>query len=382
MRADWPCRFLWVYLQFAEICRGRTPAGIRLALRTLPKALDDTYLLILNRIADTETAETVCVVNTVLKWTHCVQSRCSIELINSVLAVGVPASDRYYWKQAAILDICQNLVVFDVSLETFRFAHYSVQEFFVGQSGFDNAEAHAGIAQMCLAVLTGEEETTDPVLLSYCTLAWAAHVRLSGDGNHELERRWKLFLQPSPKYAEWYSRIVLDDRHRALRRKDGVVSPLWVAYIYRLNSVFIFLLANGANGNDPNDEGETPLIHAARVGDFDFAQRMIQSGKFDLRFKTKAGSTAVQLAMAGGHRRIARILFREVPDFTQQSRIIEESTPQVVVHRQLENGAEQDSGDINGETLLNQVIRYRNYQMQRRLREVIRTPSSTHLPTE
>lgn len=156
--------------------------------------------MILKRITDTETAETVRVVNTVLKWILCTLGFCRAELVSEVPPLGEADTDRYRWKHPAILDICQNLVVYDEQLNTFRFAHFSVQEFLIDQPECDEEETHTGIAETCLTVLMRQPDTTDSELLYYSTDSWAVHVRLSGGGNRVLEGLWKEFLQPLPAY--------------------------------------------------------------------------------------------------------------------------------------------------------------------------------------
>lgn len=317
--------------------------------------------MILKRIADSETVETVGVVNTVLKWMLCAQESWTLQSINTALAIGVAASDEFRWKQTAVLDMCQNLLVYDKQLEIFRFTHYSVQEFLVGQPGFDQEKVHAGFAEMCLSVITCQSDTAKSVLLRYCTFSWAAHVRLAGGGTGELERLWKLFLQPSPAYRAWCSRVKTDWRQRSVMEEYNLASPLWVAYFYRLYSIFEFLLGNGANGNDPNDRGESPLVHAARVGDIDFVERMVKSQNVDLNYRRNDGLTALSLAVEEGHERVVRIIL-EKDGVDPNSKDNKGRTPlsmaaicgrEVVVQMLLEkDGVDPDSKSNDGRTPL------------------------------
>ncbi len=52
-----------------------------------------------------------------------------------------------------ILDLCQNLVIFDDSLDVFRFAHLSVREFLEQQPEYNQNSCHALAAEVCMLQL-------------------------------------------------------------------------------------------------------------------------------------------------------------------------------------------------------------------------------------
>lgn len=129
-------------------------------------------------------------------------------------------------------------------------------------------------------------------------------------------------------------------------------SPIRGAYVYRLYSVCGSLLAGREDWNDPNDDGDSPLIHAARVGGSNSAPRMVQCQTLDLGFMTKAthGDRVIDRGQGG---------YSELPRRWWCGRT--------------------ESRDTNGQRPLNRILRTRNHFM---MREVIRTGSSTHLLTE
>lgn len=112
----------------------------------------------------------------------------------------------------AILDICQPLLELDSGLKILRFAHFSVQEFLLGQYTIE--ESHTHVAEACLTLLVNhdprpasDDQPKAYAMLDYATFNWAAHVRLSGAGSNTLTHLWGVFLTPSPAYQTWISKV-------------------------------------------------------------------------------------------------------------------------------------------------------------------------------
>lgn len=260
-------RFLWVHLQILAICREHTPRDVRNALATLPKGLDKTYMRIIENISKIEGTGTLRAVQTVLKWLLYTQQLVAPDTIIDVLTVtpGEALPDNFRWTLDLILNTCHNLVIYDERVNTFRFAHFSVQEFLIRQPEFGPEHAHTNIAEVCLTVLTHQFETKSN-LKSYSIHHWGPHVHLSGGGSPILEGLWKGFLMPastpSPAYISWTAALVQEFGNRTRRFKgatellqfDGVLAPLLVAAIYQLFDIFKFIVNSGADVNCHNAE--------------------------------------------------------------------------------------------------------------------------------
>lgn len=166
--------------------------------------MNDTYLQILGRIASLEGLDTLSTVHTILKWILYAKERCSPVLITEVLSIkpGEDVRDSEEWTLSIILDICQNLVVYDEQLDTLRFAHFSVQEFLEHQPELNHETAHTSITEVCLTSLLYHfnKPTT---LYWYATGNWAVHLGLSSCQNEMLNTLWKTFLTPSRAYIAW-----------------------------------------------------------------------------------------------------------------------------------------------------------------------------------
>lgn len=68
------------------------------------------------------------------------------------------------------------------------------------------------------------------------------------------------------------------------------------------------LLAGGADPNFVGQDGFTPLILAAHIGDIEVVRALLVSGWIDLSVVNANGKTAIAEAIAQGHSEVARIL--------------------------------------------------------------------------
>ena len=80
-----------------------------------------------------------------------------------------------------ILDVCSTLVVYDESLDRFRFAHLSVRESLESQPGYTTFEANRSVVERSLQTVTCHQPSGDP-FWSYAILYWISH-------DHRLEEQ-------------------------------------------------------------------------------------------------------------------------------------------------------------------------------------------------
>lgn len=148
------------------------------------------YSDIQNRIThESESPRTIAIARDTLMWIlYAIRPLTPMELIAAIsmtpLALGF---DTNGLTVKTILDVCQNLVVFDEKLDVLRFAHYSVQEFLL--LDLEPADCHTQVAEVCLTLLTHHYMTPGteaPALMDYSTLNWPVHVQSSGTGSDAL----------------------------------------------------------------------------------------------------------------------------------------------------------------------------------------------------
>lgn len=151
-----------------------------------------------------------------LRWIFCAAR--PLTPVELIAAISITPGERiddlasHGLTAQAILDICQPLLVLDSDLDVLRFAHFSVQEFLLGQ--YSRAESHTRVAEACLTLLVNpdprpasDDRPKAYGMLDYATFNWAAHVRLPGAGSNTLTQLWKVFLTPNSAYQSWISNV-------------------------------------------------------------------------------------------------------------------------------------------------------------------------------
>lgn len=215
---------------------------------------------------------------------------------------GEDSPDTLELELDTILDICQNLIVFDSEAGALWLAHFLVQEFLIQHPEFRPELGYAAIAEVCLTFLLYQPKVemsfTDDFMLC-CSYFWGYHTRLSGGGSTMLERLWKMFLipplEPSPVYIEWF--IYIDGPHFAQRGSQlvtctGVIAPVFVACFYRLSNVTKFPLDSGGSLECRNQDENTPLAMVVKSGFAEFVAFLIGRNA-DLNPRNINGDTGI-----------------------------------------------------------------------------------------
>src|SRR5215472_565842 len=74
-----------------------------------------------------------------------------------------------------------------------------------------------------------------------------------------------------------------------------------------------WLLGHGANVNEPDEEGNTPLMLAVRVGIYpDYVQNLLDHGA-DLHARNKSGNTPLMIALDYGSLDSVEVLLKQYP---------------------------------------------------------------------
>jgi hypothetical protein len=176
-------RFLWVSLQIQNLCDGRRikiEEDLVDELAKLPRSLTKMYSLILDNISQVERHGRT-IAETVLRWLICTEdatSETTIAVCSEMSSTGntnLSVEDN--------LDLCCNLVVFDEAMDTFRFAHLSVQEYLELQSGFTQSEANTFLLERLFRIWIGNWSADQNLVCSYVTRYWVSLTRDSKTDN-------------------------------------------------------------------------------------------------------------------------------------------------------------------------------------------------------
>ena len=189
-------RFRWASLQLQSLCSARTDEAIRERLGQLPPNLEDLYLELYEKLTKTSGNSDREVTINAFSWLLCAQRK----LTSREFLAAMSTTPRRQFRQLTkehILEMCSNMVVFDSTLDTFRFAHLSVREFLEKRPEYTREATNALAAETCLLdVLSSADNPTTKRLLSkygqdslnstlshdlrhYSNVYWAQHCQLA-----------------------------------------------------------------------------------------------------------------------------------------------------------------------------------------------------------
>ena len=213
--------FRWASLQLEMLCSMKLDQDIRARLGRIPPKLEQLYEEIYkNNLLKYPGEVGQSIISNIMKWLLCAQRQMrSSELCTAVVLNTVPAEEL---TKEHVLDLCHNFVVFDDSLDVFRFAHLSVREFLEKQAEYMANACHLLVAETCLLQFVGLSEWSAAKALlqdhysvdlrgkaastaellggfhSYATKFWARHCQLIGEEgrtkNPRFKRIFRLFL--------------------------------------------------------------------------------------------------------------------------------------------------------------------------------------------
>ncbi|MCJ1360834.1 MAG: hypothetical protein MMC33_010843, partial [Icmadophila ericetorum] len=314
--------FRWVSLQIQNLCdaqRIKHEEELIQELGRLPKTLRELYDIIFKRIqASGEKSQVIA--ERALKWLLCAQRPLkSLEFIAAVDLHG-----QYPKKSSDILlDMCCNLVVLDVELDVFRFAHLSVREYIEDLDEYTNIEIHKLAAERCIDVYvykTFKTFTTEQnnVLTPYATLYWPVHCQyIKYHLTDKLKGKIRQFtLQDggvSPLFLNWISAMrklphkQLNWEGPLTRKLKTVFSfphtPPFLACCFGLfSSVDDLTTLKNVNWNQRNHDGRTGLQVAAEGGHIEMVEKLLAAGAdVNAAAGRYGGRTALQAAAEGGH---------------------------------------------------------------------------------
>jgi ankyrin repeat protein len=127
-------RFLWVAFQVEDLCRQKSDAEIRQALKSLPKDLPETYQRALSRIVKDGNQK---LASRIFRWIAVAKRPLRLEELREAIAVlpGDEFLDRERLVNNAdiIVPSCGSLLVSDDEDIVVQFAHHTVQDFLLSE---------------------------------------------------------------------------------------------------------------------------------------------------------------------------------------------------------------------------------------------------------
>jgi len=283
-----------------------TETDVRASLTDLPDTLTKAYDEIYERIHAQHKSAPLLALNA-LRWVMFSYEPLASQTLLDAVSSRIGASGKYTQDASitidTILKVCHNFLILDERLDTFRFAHLSVEEFL--ETKFTEVDCHAYIAEICLSLLCspiyfdkydrerriGKGGYRDHHLLLYSTCFWPWHFSYC-EAAHDFETLISLlneFMAGSyyRRFLLYHRSAFLSTRHLtnnsfwrnihvfARQRNDD---PLLAACIFGLTRTFkvLFRLRSGVE-----DIFLDQLLHYACCdGYLELVQYILRKGKF------------------------------------------------------------------------------------------------------
>ncbi|KAM0796953.1 ankyrin repeat-containing domain protein [Usnea florida] len=362
--------FVWVVRQIKNLCRMKTEADIKNAMRVLPRnTLNELYeedFAQMSQIGHHSQGYATQVFSMLL----CTQEALSPEALIQALAKTISRQEEAM-DVSKLIDICSSLVVLDSELNVLRFAHISFQEFLETLAEFTSPNVHRVAAACCLdSCLQGLPSEMEADLWPkdnfdhYSAVYWAEHCRvanLSGD-DELIRRKMREFVfdgrDIALSFVDWIQAVRkfakrLPNDHAMAKWLHSVTnshdSPLFTACVFGLAPV-IEELTNSTeyDWSQTNDHGQSGLYLAAVAGHTTTVKHLLQhevfvnafGGKFDYPLHAACFSghvsivnlllehgadpklgirSALEYALLGDHENIALLLLKSKFDVSDQS---------------------------------------------------------------
>ena len=137
-------------MQLQSLCDLKTDEAVRERIGRLPPKLENLYMELYTKMAKYPADADRRITKSAFSWLLCAQRTLSSAEFLAMLSI-TPGGDFSQISKDQVLDICCNMVIFDSTLDTFRFAHLSVREFLEKQPEYDNTEINSLAAKSCLS---------------------------------------------------------------------------------------------------------------------------------------------------------------------------------------------------------------------------------------
>jgi hypothetical protein len=317
-------RFLLAQLHVDSLAKKPTRREVRLALKNLPKELDDTYHEALQRIWGQDEGD-VKLARQVLSWISFASRPLTLNEVQHALAIepgDTDVDEEALPEEDLLVSVCAGLVTLDRESNIIRLVHHTTQEYFERICMGQFPDAQISITITCLTyvsfdILAGhcnsDEELKNRLqkypLLRYAALHWGYHAR---GGREEVMQELILrFLGEKLKLS-----CIMQVMHIPKYKKKGYsqkfprnVTALQVAASFGLEKITSILLEMGVEVAAEDSRGWTALHWAAEAGYEAVVRLLLQEGAM-VDAKAKNGGTALHRAARSGHGAVVQLLLQ------------------------------------------------------------------------
>ncbi|KAF1966557.1 ankyrin [Bimuria novae-zelandiae CBS 107.79] len=171
--------FRWASMQLQYLCSFELDDDIKSNLGRLPPDLNTLYDELYGLLSTKPGQVQAVVFKNALYWLLC--ARRTLKTEEFLCAISIDSESGRSVKVASkdlVLKICNNFIVFDPQLDTFRFAHLSVREYLEQKPEYGSSTINALAAEVCLWTVFSASSNiaTEELLLK---LGWRANASLT-----------------------------------------------------------------------------------------------------------------------------------------------------------------------------------------------------------
>ncbi|KAK1671055.1 hypothetical protein BDP55DRAFT_321789 [Colletotrichum godetiae] len=243
--------FRWASLHIQELYRQATDAAIEERLAKMPRTLEGLYQEILAKIETRDAVADREVARKAFRWLLCAQEQFKSDVFLAMVSGAKDVSTATISRDQ-LLELCNNMVLFDETLDAFRFSHLSVREFFEGEHAYQITTAHALAAEQCLLNLDDIPSVIMPLtpVMRYSFSFWAHHAKYAD--HEERQSRLSLILTKffsgegnhSSPFSRWHDRLSckrydadLDEKHEFNAALSYMPFAMLVICVFDLSGV-------------------------------------------------------------------------------------------------------------------------------------------------
>ncbi|KAI7761735.1 hypothetical protein LZL87_013585 [Fusarium oxysporum] len=324
--------FRWATCQLESLARCLSPKAIKLALRSLPRDLNETYCRMLQNIPSEYKSSAIRLLQFLVYSKRPLMLAEAIEVIATEIdqeSRGFDVDGRLSLK-ADVLRYCPSLVIiakvtnyYDYeTVEELHLAHFSVKEYLLEQAQFDLDSASIAISGTCLTYLTdirgrGSDSTIrrDFPMARYAAESWMDYA-VSAETSEEIVRTTVSFLRDETTFLRWCRLYQAD---RAWVDKPGLptASRLYYACLGGLSWAVRDLTTEGADVNTQGGEYGNALQAASFKGNLKIVQLLLDKGA-DVNAQGGKFGNALQAASYSRNQEVVQLLLDKGADVNAQ----------------------------------------------------------------
>ena len=171
--------FRWASMQLQYLCLFTEDGDIRDAMGRLPPDLREQYNQVYNKLSTMPGDYRQTIFKNALCWLLSAQITLPTDQFLAAVTTIPYGGKKTPVSQETIVEYCNNFIVHDSQLDTFRFAHLSVREFLEERPEFSKPSSNSMIAEACLWTVLCKRSNSEVQKL-FRHIGWKLEVEPSG----------------------------------------------------------------------------------------------------------------------------------------------------------------------------------------------------------